>query len=370
MRKILLSAALVATAVFTANAQTKLYDFSFDNIYTATVGTGAFSSQWPFTTDRHSNANNAIHNNASSTQQPTLTNLPQDSSARTISLWFNRQGAGGIQMFSCGHASAASGNRFTIAFETTGSLSFGGEAVSGGTTVVGAGVSHNTWHHLAVTYDGDSVRVYFNGTKEATIKRNINTNGNTFYLGGMEGYFDDLKIYDYALTDTQVSTVYADNDLSFTITASATAGGTVSNDNGNAVDNYKDGLNAELTATPDAGYAFVKWTEGGVDVATDNPYIFPVTKDRTIEAVFTLSTSINPFTIDKGQLTIYPNPVNSILNVEVKENTNIKIVNLLGAVVGTQKLQKGNSIIDVSSLTSGVYFINSDKGGATKFIKQ
>lgn len=67
---------------------------------------------------------------------------------------------------------------------------------------------------------------------------------------------------------------------------------------------------------------------------------------------------------------IYPNPANSILNIEAKETTNIKIANMVGATVATQKLNAGSNSIDVSTLTKGIYFIQLSNGGAVKFIKE
>lgn len=70
--------------------------------------------------------------------------------------------------------------------------------------------------------------------------------------------------------------------------------------------------------------------------------------------------------------TVYPNPTNSTLNIEVKENMNVKIVNMLGATVATERLSAGINSIDVSMLAHGVYFVQSSAGnsGALKFIKQ
>ncbi len=74
---------------------------------------------------------------------------------------------------------------------------------------------------------------------------------------------------------------------------------------------------------------------------------------------------------------VFPNPVDSKLNIKVKETVNIKIVNVLGIVVDTQKLNVGNNWIDISTLTKGIYFIQSSNGGtstgsvtAMKFIKE
>jgi len=74
--------------------------------------------------------------------------------------------------------------------------------------------------------------------------------------------------------------------------------------------------------------------------------------------------------ISNNYLNLYPNPTSTILNIEVKEQTQISIVNVLGDVVLTQTIN-GLSKIDVSNLTSGVYFIQDSKSGkAIKFIKE
>lgn len=57
---------------------------------------------------------------------------------------------------------------------------------------------------------------------------------------------------------------------------SATGGGTVI-----------EGDEETLTATPDEGFTFDGWFEGGVLASLDNPYVFTVTQDRTLVAQFT-----------------------------------------------------------------------------------
>jgi hypothetical protein len=70
-----------------------------------------------------------------------------------------------------------------------------------------------------------------------------------------------------------------------------------------------------------------------------------------------------------SEITLYPNPVSSILNIEVKEQTQISIINMLGEVVKTETIN-GASKLDVSHLNTGVYFIQDSKSGkAIKFIK-
>jgi hypothetical protein len=71
-----------------------------------------------------------------------------------------------------------------------------------------------------------------------------------------------------------------------------------------------------------------------------------------------------------SEITLYPNPTNSILNIEVKEQTQISILNILGEVVKTETIN-GASKLDVSALHAGVYFIEDSKSGkAIKFIKE
>lgn len=94
-----------------------------------------------------------------------------------------------------------------------------------------------------------------------------------------------------------------------------------------------------------------------------------------IECVQKGTVGINEMASKNG-VSIYPNPANVVLNIDISttlnagENTNITIVNLLGETVATQTLHTGSNSIDVSDLVSGVYFLQTENGLATKFIKQ
>jgi hypothetical protein len=82
----------------------------------------------------------------------------------------------------------------------------------------------------------------------------------------------------------------------YTITVSANppGGGTVSGGG-----TYAEGTEATVTATPNACYRFVNWTENGTEVSTDASYTFTVTGNRTLVANFapiqyTVSVSASP----------------------------------------------------------------------------
>lgn len=78
------------------------------------------------------------------------------------------------------------------------------------------------------------------------------------------------------------------------------------------------------------------------------------------------------------EFTVYPNPTENSLNVFLsnenrtsEENTSYEILNNLGQVIKTGKLNNG--VLDVSDLNSGVYIINinnSQQSGSKKFIKK
>ncbi len=83
--------------------------------------------------------------------------------------------------------------------------------------------------------------------------------------------------------------LYGTSGATFTIAAGvAPAGaGTVS-----GAGAYPSGSTATLTATPNAGYGFVDWTEGGVPVSTNPTYAFTVNANRTLVANFTNAWTI------------------------------------------------------------------------------
>ncbi len=81
----------------------------------------------------------------------------------------------------------------------------------------------------------------------------------------------------------------------YTVTVIAGSGGTVSGGG-----TYEDGDPATLTATPDTGWHFVRWSN---DV-TDNPYTFNVTGDVTLQAIFEQDEPTPGVIIVKGKFRI------------------------------------------------------------------
>lgn len=71
----------------------------------------------------------------------------------------------------------------------------------------------NVWNHIAATYDGSALRLYVNGTQVAvrSVSGNIAVSAGALRIGGnsiwqefFQGKLDEIRIYDRALTATQV----------------------------------------------------------------------------------------------------------------------------------------------------------------------
>ena len=68
-------------------------------------------------------------------------------------------------------------------------------------------------------------------------------------------------------------------------------------------------------------------------------------------------------------LAVYPNPANTFIHIQCKGNKSFVVYDVLGNTIKQSLVSNFESIIDVSDLSNGVYFIKSTQGTA-KFIKQ
>lgn len=79
---------------------------------------------------------------------------------------------------------------------------------------------------------------------------------------------------------------------------------------------------------------------------------------KVVEQNITISTAVlGTNDLSKSTVNIYPNPVENILYIEVKDADKAEIYNITGAKITEKTLQKGKNQIDVSSLQKGVYII-------------
>ena len=91
-----------------------------------------------------------------------------------------------------------------------------GFGVQSGTTTGTAGgyITPGNWYHFVGTYDGTKIRAYINGSliQETSLSGPMNNPNSPLNLGGLSPYWigslDDVRVYNRALTDTEVAQLY------------------------------------------------------------------------------------------------------------------------------------------------------------------
>ena len=96
---------------------------------------------------------------------------------------------------------------------------------------------------------------------------------------------------------------------------------------------------------------------------------------NTINFCWKATTGIEEFRIMNSKFKIYPNPVTSMLNIQMSQDDNLKIAevevqNTLGeTLLHNSEIVNQKCTLDVSALQAGIYFIKTNQG-IQKFIKQ
>ena len=135
----------------------------------------------------------------------------------------------------------------------------------------------------------------YNSGASATVTATPNA-GYTF-VNWTEGGTQVSATASYTFTVSANRTLVANFSLiTYTVSVSASPGAGGSVGGGGT---YNSGASATVTATPNAGYTFVNWTEGGTQVSATASYTFTVSANRTLIANFslvtyTINTSSNP----------------------------------------------------------------------------
>ncbi|CAM3704731.1 T9SS type A sorting domain-containing protein [Flavobacterium gelidilacus] len=84
------------------------------------------------------------------------------------------------------------------------------------------------------------------------------------------------------------------------------------------------------------------------------------------------TASTEDFEKEQG-INYYPNPVNNVLTIDIKENLNFTLYNLQGRIIKKGKLSQSQNTIDCSDLVSGCYMLevidNNDKKQVVKVLK-
>lgn len=194
-------------------------EYSFDNTYNNLNGNSPFSSNsgTSFIMDRHGNSNGAL-NIVNTGTSATIINLPYSNTARTISFWAKVNVMQNPYNMTFSYGQPSNSNACGGSFKSDRVEFFGFNNNFAGLTPNSSG----TWYYFTYTYNGNEAKIYKNGVVLNTINLNLNTinNNDIFKLGvgvggelNFNGAIDDLKIYNYVLSDTEISNLYNYNSL-------------------------------------------------------------------------------------------------------------------------------------------------------------
>ncbi len=107
------------------------------------------------------------------------------------------------------------GTAYSLYASERNSLPVGQVDIGGERNATGSSLPLNTWSHLAVTYDGSSLRLYVNGDQvgATAVSGNIPASSGPLRIGGnavwgewFAGRIDDARVYNRALTGTEIKT--------------------------------------------------------------------------------------------------------------------------------------------------------------------
>ena len=172
-----------------------------------------------FTTDRKGQANKAMSfdgvddyidcGNGSSLQ------LTGDMS---ISAWVKRTSFGAVHRILHKGGQSSVALDYTFGFGTSSTVFFYASKSTSSTVGVRTNQAYTTneWLHIVGTYNGTTYRIYVNGVEMPTQgATGTNTSTSSLFIGArndgdqhMNGYIDDVRIYNRALSQEEITTLY------------------------------------------------------------------------------------------------------------------------------------------------------------------
>ena len=116
-------------------------------------------------------------------------------------------------------------------------------------------------------------------------------------------------------------------------------------------------------ATPKEGYEFVEWKNGNVTVSTNATYVFQVTEDVTLTAVFQVKT-VGIEDVDMDNVTIYSS--NSTIYVKGVEGHDVYVYDVNGRMMDRQL--NAADAIEFRMTATGVYLVKVGNAPAKRVV--
>lgn len=209
-------------------AQNPIYQFAFDGTMNNTgsetvfgpwqsAGTGTIS----YVADRTGQANKAINLPNTVNFSAVANALPGGNAARTLSFWvkfINDTDNKTYPVVGWGTNTTANAFGFWRNGVQNSYYTWGvGNDYNIPQTNAQQQATNNGWVHIAMTHTGSTLTLYYNGVNAGSYNRTLSTIGTTLYLNRLVNsssgsgdaiHLDDLRIYNTALTATEIQSLY------------------------------------------------------------------------------------------------------------------------------------------------------------------
>lgn len=249
------------TAPVATNGIVASYSFSRSGFDSSQYANHAALSNVRPVTDRFGFGSKAYHFNGTSSAITAPNSSPLNSPFTTISFWVKVNalpGNGESYLLSNGGWQ----QRWKISLPTHGKPVFTTNNTSGISDMDagdGNALPVGVWKHVVMTHDGAKDKIFIDGAKKAEKVVTGNMNSTTSPLGigydpidkgsYFNGAFDEVQIYNYALSETDVNALYVTQSKSPATLTDLVADFKL---NGNGTDNSQFANNASGNGTPDA----------------------------------------------------------------------------------------------------------------------
>ncbi|MFC6267395.1 LamG-like jellyroll fold domain-containing protein [Frigoriflavimonas asaccharolytica] len=208
---------------FITGTSEPIAEYNFNNTMNNINGNSPFAvNSSTYVAGRDSNSQMALQTNNFG-RSAIIPNLPVGTVSRTVSIWYKVTGTSAnntLFVYGAGSGESAYG----VSFNTTNTwYNFAWNT----STSFSNASNDGQWHHLVTTFDSSkTTKMYVDGVLKNTVVQNgwnTSTSGNVFWLAGQfgnsspfNGAVDDLKIYNYALTQAQVTALFTNATLATT----------------------------------------------------------------------------------------------------------------------------------------------------------
>jgi uncharacterized repeat protein (TIGR02543 family) len=179
-------------------------------------------------------------------------------------------------------------------------------------------IETGVWTHVALTYDGSTIRMFKNGVNAASTSESgvlmlaDASSSESFYIGRntewgeyFNGIIDDVRLYNRFLTAAEVQAIYnehAGTPTTYTLSITAVNGSVSKSPDKTS---YNAGETVTLQATANTGYHFTGWS--GDASGTTNPVSITMNSNKSVTAGFTINTYTLNVTATNGSVTKTPN---------------------------------------------------------------